>query len=263
MTRAVGRGTAGRLWLAWWAIAAAALLLASSGDALASLHRCKAVDGTVSYRDTPCDDDEVAKVESMPGGAGAISPEARDAMASAGFHPSWFAAPPYLASQVRCTESLCACGDDHISLQKDRLSALLDAMLGLPGDWKALDSGVQRWNEMGSRQSKFPAIREQLERSACRVAMRQRIAAKLYAQVAPATIESHQAREQAVDSIDAQCKKPDETGWTQSEAAKEWVRCLDRNRQQHNQAVRARRQTSGGYNALLDAIDALQRPRGR
>ncbi|MBD8527655.1 hypothetical protein [Pseudomarimonas arenosa] len=233
------------------------------GQAQADLHRCTAADGSVSYRDTPCEASEASQVEAMPGNGKALSADLREAVNLSGFHPSWFEGPRHLVQRVQCSASACACGHQREVIQTDTVVSVLNAMMSLPSDWRAHGAAAKRWDELGARQSTFPAVRGEVERMACRVALRQMIVARWYPTVAPLVIEGHEQREQRLAEIDARCKRPEETGWTQSEAAKEWVRCLDRNRSEHNEAVRSRRQTSGIYDSLLEAAEDLRKPRPR
>lgn len=230
-------------------------LLASGAQA--ALHKCVDAAGKTRYSDMPCPEAEQAESQPMPGSGQARSAEMREKLESSGLHSSWFEAPQYLVDRPQCTARLCSCGSERVKLNEEPVSTLLNAMLSLPSLWQAHAAASQRWESMGQKQASFPAVRGEVENLACRVVIYQLIVADLFPTTAEGALQEHQQREQRLADIDARCKKPDESGWTQSEEAKEWVRCRDQNRAAHNEAVRQRRSTGGSARALEDATDAL------
>lgn len=224
--------------------------------AQAELHRCRQADGSQRYQDTPCAADEEAHSEPMPG-APPKSITTRASGHAARLHPSWFDAPRYMQAAAQCDEAECRCGTQRVTLQWDLRTRLLNALTALPSLWRFHDSAVRRYQELGARQSQYPAMREDLAVSACRIHVEQKVLEALYPHTADQLLGEHAEAERALAALEGQCGEVKETGWTNSESAKRWVECRNRLSSERNALARQSRNLSGTADALRRAMAGL------
>ena len=229
-----------------------ALWLAPQAEA--GLHKCTEADGSTRYSDRPCAADEQAETRAMPGTGGGSAVGSGDLK----IHHSWMATPSLLPADWTCEGDGCLCNGDHEALDADQTRRLTHALGNLSNSWRNHLSTLQRWNQRGGSQNAEAAgMRRGVADSACKVANKQWVIRQLHPSLTSQLLESHQHNEYLKQTLESRCRKPEETGWTQSEEAKEYVRCLNETRGQRNEAVRAARQTSGTERLLRQSLSEL------
>lgn len=222
------------------------ITLLSLNSVSAEIHKCD-VNGQTVFQDKPCKDalrvtDSAKKKNATP------------------LHQSWLDKPKYLRSRVSCTEVKCTCGkQEYIYQNKD--IRLLNAISGLKMRWRFHEGNITHYQSLGSNRNNFPAVMRNIEKSACSLAMDQKTVEKHYLNDAKEIFQDNQIAVDAREANKNACIKPDETGWTTSDEAKEWARCKDRNRTEHNKRVRLSKQKSVRHKALMSDLEYLKLPR--
>jgi hypothetical protein len=224
----------------------------------AGLHKCTEPDGSTRYSDRPCAADEKAESTAMPGMGGGAAAGSGDLK----IDHTWMAPPSMLPSDWTCDTGGCLCNGRHEALDVEPSSRLINALGNLSNSWRNHLSSLRSWNQRGGAQNTDAAgMRSGVSDSACRVANQQWVVRQLHPALTKTLLESHEHNEYLAKTLESRCRKPEETGWTQSEEAKEYVRCLNETRSQRNEAVRASRQTGSTERALRQALSELGFPR--
>lgn len=229
-------------------------MLCWSAPTLAGLHKCTDADGSTRYSDQPCAADEDAEQREMPGMGGGAAVGSGELK----IHHSWMRTPSLLPADWQCEGLGCLCNGRHDALEPDPTRRLLDALGNLANSWRNHQSSLSGWNARGGAQSqKAASMGAGVAESACRVANHQWVVRSLHPQLTESLLEGHAHNEYVRQTYESKCRKPEETGWTRSEEAKEYVRCLDQTRSQRNEAVRAARLTGQTEAALRRALSEL------
>lgn len=224
---------------------------------MAGLHKCTDADGSTRYSDQPCAADEAAEQRDMPGMDGALL-----GSGTLKIHHSWMRSPALLPADWQCEGQGCRCNGRHAALDSDPTRRLLDALGNLPNSWRNHQSGLDSWTKRGGAQSGRAAEAQgRVADSACQVAHHQWVIRQLHPGLTEALLEGHAYNQYVRQTLESSCRRPEETGWTQSEEAKEYVRCLDRTSSQRNEAVRAAKLTGGTETVLRRALSELGFPR--
>ena len=223
---------------------------ALSFSANSKVYQCTDASGAVVFQGTPCAE-EANETELYKAKQGKF-----------GFHPSWFVAPRVGGAVARCTDTGCVCKDKTFEYQQNLNTRLLNAMSSLQGSWRYYQTMFDRYIKV-QKNGKANGIKKSLDEAACRVAVNQKTIELYYQEVSDSIINEHEMASSAMTRIDGQCKQPNETGWTNSDSAKAWVKCKDRNRKAHNQANRLKRQYSSYYYSLMQEQKKLFRPRSQ
>lgn len=223
-----------------------ALPLAVSAHLQAATYKCQ-VDGTLTLQDRPC----------------ANAPGTKRSKAAANptpLHHSWLETPRYLPSKVSCSETGCRCGSQSYEYQNSDIR-LLNATGGLEMRWRFYTSILDRYQGMGDSRSQFPAVKRSLHKAACSLAINQETVRRFYAADSEAIFADFSIANRAREANRTACPKPNESGWTDSDAAKSWARCKSRNRGQHNKRVRLSKRKSVRYNSLMTDLETLKKAR--
>ncbi|TCI02892.1 hypothetical protein EZV61_11395 [Corallincola luteus] len=178
-----------------------------------------------------------------------------------GLHGSWFKRPEMLRSSVRCNDVACTCGDKNVEYNEDEAINLLNAMSGLISGWKSHRYAMSTYRKHSSKGKRYSGTVDSVKGAACRIAIYQKIVKEDYALVSETIIAAHELNSSGLKAIKETCKKPDETGWTNSQEAKDYVLCKDKNRKANNLAVKMNRKTRGLYNMLMQDTAKLRAPR--
>ncbi|WP_448554875.1 DUF4124 domain-containing protein [Thalassotalea montiporae] len=223
-------------------------ILFLSLPAQSKVYQCTDANGSVVFQGTPCAE-EAKETELYKAKQGKF-----------GFHPSWFVSPRVGGAVARCTDTGCVCKGSTYEYQQNLNSRLLNAMSSLQGAWRYYQTNFDRYIEVQKR-GNAANLKKIVGDAACKVAIHQKTIELYYQEVADTIINEHEMASSAMNKIDAQCKQPNETGWTNSDRAKAWVKCKDRNRKAHNQANRLKRQYSSYYYSLMQEQKKLFKPR--
>ncbi len=222
--------------------------------AAAGLHKCTEADGSTRYSDQPCAADEAAEQREMPGidgGAAVGSGELK-------IHFSWMRTPSMLPADWQCQEQGCLCNGRHEALDADPTRRLLDALGNLSNSWRNHQSRLDTFTSRGGAQSARAAeMQSGVADSACGVANHQWVVKQLHPGLTRDLLDGHAHNEYVRQTLESTCRKPEETGWTQSEEAKEYVRCLGQTSSRRNEAVRAAKLTGNTEAALRRALSEL------
>jgi hypothetical protein len=206
----------------------------------AKTYKCTSVSGAVSYQFKQCESTAKKVIFDDP---------YKDNL---GFHSSWFNKPAYLTSSTNCTETGCECGDQSYKYDENIETRVLNSLSTLRSSWSAIKK---------SNGAITSSMREYHGRSACRVVMHQKTIKQYFKEAEKLINENYQAANSALNEIDGDCVKPEETGWTNSKEAKEWVDCRGNRRSAHNMSVRLKKSYSSTYFYLQEEIKKLKRPR--
>ncbi|MCE2594480.1 hypothetical protein K6Y31_06605 [Motilimonas cestriensis] len=219
------------------------LTLLVSYPALSAVYKCQ-VGGKTIYQSTGCLEGKEIQLKSS--------------QHATGLHASWFKRPALQQATALCGAQSCQCGDVLIKNQSEPKYTLMNALAGLPEKWRFYHQEYQRYQDMENRDS-FPALKSNLADSACRIAINQAVIEKYYSSVMSQTKTQYETAKAEYDEINSKCVKPDETGWTQSDAAKEYVKCSKANMKAQNKANKKYR-NQGWYKSLAADADILKQP---
>ncbi|REL27723.1 DUF4124 domain-containing protein [Thalassotalea euphylliae] len=225
-------------------------LILMSFSAHSKVYQCTDANGAVVFQGTPCAQ-EAQETELYKAKQGKF-----------GFHPSWFVSPRVGGAVARCTDTGCVCKDNTYAYQQNLNTRLLNAMSSLQGSWRYYQMMFDRYIKV-QKNGKASGLKKSLDDAACRVAVNQKTIELYYQEVSDSIINEHEMASSAVNRINDQCRQPNETGWTNSDRAKAWVKCRDRNRKAHNQANRLKREYSGYYFSLMQERKKLFSPRSQ
>ncbi|WP_434340016.1 hypothetical protein [Motilimonas cestriensis] len=219
------------------------LTLLVSYPALSAVYKCQ-VGGKTIYQSTGCLEGKEIQLKSS--------------QHATGLHASWFKRPALQQATALCGAQSCQCGDVLVNNQKEPKYTLMNALADLPEKWRFYHQEYQRYQDMENRES-FPALKSNLAESACRIAINQALIEKYYSSVMSETQAQYKTSKAAYDEVNNRCVKPDETGWTQSDAAKEYVKCSKANMAAQNKANKKLR-SQGWHKSLLADAAILQQP---
>lgn len=164
-------------------------------------------------------------------------------------HNSWFERPGYLVNSARCTDIGCTCSDQVYDYQEHESMRLLNAMVSLQSIWKSHKSDLTHYNGIKNREE-YPSLRKNLERKACRISVEQTTIKRYFFAVNSSVSNDYNNAVSHFEKIDGECVKPDESGFTMSEEAKEYVRCSDAIRKDRKKALQVKRSASMYYKEL-------------
>ncbi|MGL1958995.1 MAG: DUF4124 domain-containing protein [Colwellia sp.] len=224
------------------------ILLIFTSNVNAEIFKCTDENGAVIFQDQQCTNDaEEIIINNQDKGP-------------FGFHSSWFVSPRIGSGHASCSETGCTCKELTYEYQQDVNSRTLNALSSLPSSWNNYESQLSRYLKT-KKNGHSPRNKKNLDTAGCRIAFHQKTIKLYYEEVSKNIQNEHNMASTALNGIDGQCKKPNETGWTNSNQAKKWVNCKSSNRSSHNKAVRLKKQYSSYYYSLMQEQKRLTKPR--
>ena len=163
--------------------------------------------------------------------------------------PSWMKAPPGARDAVTCDDKVCKCHKG----QRPRINEKTESGLQfrIENTLKRLRTGWRRY-DAGSKSA---------QSAACSIMLDQKLLELYYPPVRDKVGRAYEKYMDTIVKIQSQCVHPEIMGWTQSEKAKEWVECQERNRPQLREAEKGKRSLRVNYSDLKKALGNLNRPK--
>lgn len=197
----------------------------------AGVYQCT-VNGKVTFQALPCEsgDQTVLKASNYN---------------QFGMHDSWFQRPGSLPEDPQCRHGYCFCGNDSWSINKDERTELLNSMSNLRSAWKNHNPRYQ----MSTKE-------------ACRMAIYQNFIKNNFETVADRILADYENSALMTKAEQLECPKPNLEGWTRSEEARRWARCIREQSASKKQSYKASSRSAENYfSELMKEYELLHRPR--